>query len=388
VNPTTTGMPEAQPTPPRLVSLDQFRGYTVLGMFLVNFAGGFAVLPDTIRHHHTHFSYADSIMPQFLFAVGFALRMVFLKRWQTAGPWGAYRRAFVRVTGLLLVGLIVHGLTGGVRSWDELRELGVGGFFRTAFQRNPFETLTHIAVTSLWVLPVIAAGPLVRIAYAVGSAALFWYLSQWHGYYTWVVTRPGIDGGPLAFLSWTTPLLVGSLAYDAVVAGSPRAVVGKLLLWAAVLMALGYGLSCLSRTLDPEAPPPLADPPFVAPATPKEEYHKLSKQPENAGHLFWVMSQRAGSPSYLVFGAGFSLALYAVFVLVCDVAGFHAAVLETLGANALAAYIVHDMVGHTLHGYTPRDAPLWYALAAFGVYFALCYVFLRHLEKHRLFLRL
>lgn len=372
----------------RIVSLDQFRGYTVLGMFLVNFAGVFAVLPETIRHHHTHFSYADSIMPQFLFAVGFALRLTFLRRWQTAGPWAAYRRAFVRVGGLLLFAVVYHGLSGSVKNWSELTELGVGGFLLTAFQRKPFETLTHIAVTSLWVLPVIAARPSVRVAYAALSAALFWHLSQHHGYYTWVVTKPGIDGGPLGFLTWTTPLLVGSLAYDAILAHSPKAVVGRLLLWGCVLMALGYGLSCLSRTLDPEVPPLLADPPFVAPATPKEEYYQLSKQPENARHLFWVMSQRAGSPSYLIFGAGFSLALYAVFVLVCDVAGFHAAVLETLGANALAAYIVHDMVGHTLHGYTPRDAPLWYALAAFGVFFALCYVFLRHLEKHRLFLRL
>jgi predicted acyltransferase len=370
------------------VSLDQFRGYTVLGMFLVNFAGGFVVLPDTIRHHHTHFSYADSIMPQFLFAVGFALRLVFLRAWRKSGPWAAYRRAFVRVAGLALFAVVYHGLTGSARSWAELTQLGVGGFFLTAFQRNPFETLLHIAVTSLWVLPVIAARPLVRVAYAAFSAALFWYLSQHHGYYTWVVTRPGIDGGPLGFLTWTTPLLVGSLAYDAVVAHSPRAVVGRLLLWGCVLMALGYGLSCLSRLLDPEGPPPLADPPFVAPARPKDEYHQLSKRPENARHLFWVMSQRAGSPSYLVFGAGFSLALYAVFVLVCDVAGFRAAVLETVGANALAAYVVHDMVGRALHGYTPKDAPLWYALAAVGVFFALCYLFLRHLEKHRLFLRL
>jgi hypothetical protein len=286
------------------------------------------------------------------------------------------------------VGLIVHGLTGGVRTWDELCHLGVGGFFRTAFQRGPFETLTHIAVTSLWVLPVIATGPLVRIAYAVGSAALFWYLSQWHGYYTWAVTRPGIDGGPLAFLSWTTPLLVGSLAYDAVASGSPRAAVGKLLLWAAVLMAVGYGLSCLSCVLAPEAASPFADPPFVAPAMPEKEYHAMSKQPENARHLFWVMSLRAASPSYLVFAAGFSLALYALFVLVCDGLGFRAAVLETLGANALAAYIIHEMVGGVLHKYTPKDAPLWFALAAFGVFFAICYVLLRHLEKHRLFLRL
>src|SRR5262249_27601466 len=260
------------------------------------------------------------------FAVGFALRLMFVRRRETLGTWGAYRRALVRVAGLLLLGLMVHGLDGGALSWEELRELGVGGFLLTGLQRKPFQTLVHIAVTSLWVLPVLAALPAIRVAYAAGSAVLFWYLSQ-RFYYTWVMTRPGIDGGPLGFLTWTIPVLVGSLAYDAIMSGSPKMVIGRLLFWGVVLMALGYGLSCLSQTLNSEGISFFADPPFVAPANSREMRDQLSRQPQNAGHLLWVMSQRAGSPSYLVFGAGFSLALYALFVLVCDVVGFKLAVL-------------------------------------------------------------
>ena len=115
---------------------------------------------------------------------------------------------------------------------------------------------------------------------------------------------------------------------------------------------------------------------------------QLSKVPQNAAHMLWIMSQRAGSPSYLVFAAGFSLALYGVFVLLCDVLPLRLGALETLGANALAAYIIHDLVGNALGAYRPKDAPLWYALALFGLFFAICYVFMRHLEKHRLYLRL
>ena len=63
----------------RLVSLDQFRGYTVLGMFVVNFLGAFTATPALLKHHNTYFSYADSIMPQFFFAVGFAYRLTFLR---------------------------------------------------------------------------------------------------------------------------------------------------------------------------------------------------------------------------------------------------------------------------------------------------------------------
>ncbi|MBY0374472.1 MAG: hypothetical protein K2Q23_10790, partial [Bryobacteraceae bacterium] len=63
----------------RILSMDQFRGYTVAGMFLVNFLGGFAAVHPVLKHHNTYCSYADTIMPQFFFAVGFALRLVLLR---------------------------------------------------------------------------------------------------------------------------------------------------------------------------------------------------------------------------------------------------------------------------------------------------------------------
>jgi predicted acyltransferase len=44
-------MDAINPSPPRLASLDQFRGYTVLGMFLVNFVGGLAAVPAILKHH-------------------------------------------------------------------------------------------------------------------------------------------------------------------------------------------------------------------------------------------------------------------------------------------------------------------------------------------------
>ena len=61
------------PAKGRIASLDQFRGYTVAGMLLVNFIGGFHEVGAIWKHHNTYCSYADTIMPQFFFAVGFAL---------------------------------------------------------------------------------------------------------------------------------------------------------------------------------------------------------------------------------------------------------------------------------------------------------------------------
>jgi len=47
----------------RIESLDQFRGYTVAGMFLVNYLSGFWACPFVFHHHNTYCSYADTIMP-------------------------------------------------------------------------------------------------------------------------------------------------------------------------------------------------------------------------------------------------------------------------------------------------------------------------------------
>jgi hypothetical protein len=214
-------------------------------MLLVNFLGGYAAVPAVLKHHNTYCSYADTIMPQFFFAVGFAYRLTFLRRLESVGARAATAAVLRRCAGLALLGLALYHLDGGAPSWDALKALGVRGFFATAFQRSVFQTLVHIALASVWVLPVIAAGPGARLAYLVSSALLHLGLSRAF-YFDWVWHRPGIDGGPLGFLTWSIPLLVGSLAFDAVSRrGAGRGVVARLAAWSLILMGLGYGLSCL-----------------------------------------------------------------------------------------------------------------------------------------------
>jgi predicted acyltransferase len=202
---------------PRIVSLDQFRGYTVLGMFVVNFVGSFDVIKahwPLLRHHNTYCSYADTIMPHFLFAVGFAFRLTLLRRIQAGHTREAYLHAVRRNLGLFLLAVVIYHLDGSFKTWSDLQaklaEQGFWAFLGHAFWRVPFQTLAHIAVTSLWVLPVIAARPSVRIAYMLGSAALHVWLSHLF-YYPLVMGFPdpdgratspaGIDGGVLGFLT-------------------------------------------------------------------------------------------------------------------------------------------------------------------------------------------
>ena len=140
--------------------------------------------------------------------------------------------------------------------------------------------------------------------------------------------------------------------------------------------------------LDPVLPAPerfqgrgwetlLAEPPFVKP--PDEHHRKWN---------YWMMSQRAGTLSYLTFSAGFSLVLYVIFYFCCDILGGQFFFFRTLGVNALAGYIFHEMVATAVKPFMPKDAPMWYVIAGTAVFFGIVYVFLRHLEKNKIFVRL
>ena len=371
----------SQPTD-RIASLDQFRGYTVLGMFAVNFLGSYAATPAVLKHHHTYCSYADTIMPQFLFAVGFAFRLTLLRRAREGSTRAAVARAVWRNLGLILLGVVLYKLGGQYRAWGELTNADPGAVLARAVKREPFQALVHIGVTALWALPVVLAPGWVRVAFAAASAGLHVWASH-AGYYRWNLTPPvGIDGGPLGFLTWAVPLIAGTLAHDLVAraGGRPGGGVAGLLGWGVALMALGYGLSCLTMYQPPHDPAepgwsPLAAPPFVPP-------------PDPSLKNYWVMSQRAGSVTYTTFAAGFALAVYAAFRAACDRFGLRWGYLDLFGRQALAAYVIHDLVGDLVRPFVPKDAPPWYVLAAFAVYLAVVTVFLRYLDRNKVVFRL
>jgi hypothetical protein len=379
----------------RLASLDQFRGYTVAGMFVVNFLGGFALTPAILKHHNTYCSYADTVMPQFLFAVGFALRLTFARRSRQEGAGAAYRRVARRIVVLGVLALVFYTLGAGPAAWE--------GLLRHPLQTLPvlakrdwFQTLLHIAVTSLWILPVLGSSPAVRVSFLLASALMHLVLSASFNF-AWVNSPPrGIDGGPLGFLTWSIPALVGTLACDAFAEGRPW-FTGKPLLWALALMALGYVLSCGTRLYDlpadgqlqenPVLPDPvdlrsrpagslLAEPPFFGPPGPDH------RQPN-----YWMMSQRAGSISYQVFAAGLALALFVLFHLACDGKGWQIGLFRTLGSNALLAYVLGGALELALKQVIPREAPWPQVAAGLIGLFGGTYLVVRLLEWKGIFLR-
>ena len=200
----------------RIVSLDQFRGYTVAGMLFVNFLGGYQVVPAIFKHHNTYCSYADTIMPQFFFAVGFAYRLTFLRRLAASGFWTAVRAVLKRNAGLILLGFVIYHLDGEVKSWAELQQAGRSGFPLPGISPRALPDFgPHRDHVDLGLAGHRggdrASG---RLHDRLGGAASLAVVAV---LFRLGLEAPVIDGGPLGFLTWTIPTLVGSLAYDAMV---------------------------------------------------------------------------------------------------------------------------------------------------------------------------
>ncbi len=395
----------------RLISLDQFRGYAVVGMLLVNFVGGYVACPRILQHTNDYISYADTIMPQFFFAVGFAFRLTFGRRLELEGAGAAYRRVVRRLLGLMLISLVVYRVGMRAETWQALTEMGVWGALAGPLKQQWFQTLMHIAVTGLWLVPVIRARPGVRILWIIGSALAHVGLSYAFNF-NWVNGVPhgptGIDGGPLGFLTWVIPAGVGTLACDAIVSARSRWNLARMFGWAVLLMGLGYLLSCGTRLYDvpsqkvdalratklaehpvwpsseqieaklnsSELSQCLAEPPFVPP--PGTDRRKWN---------YWMMSQRAGTLSYQTFSAGFSLALFLLFYIACDWGRLQLPFFRTFGTNALVAYLLHGLVDSAIKPFIPKDAPGWYVIAGLLLFFWITWSFVRALEKREIYLK-
>ena len=141
----------------RIASMDQFRGYTVAGMFVVNFLGGLASIHPVLKHNNNYFSYADSIMPSFLFACGFSYRLTVMKA-IGAGRAGIARRTIVRSLALILVSLVAFGIGDPIKTWAEMTPEGVREHVAGLLKADLWEVLAIIGACQILILPIIARG--------------------------------------------------------------------------------------------------------------------------------------------------------------------------------------------------------------------------------------
>lgn len=405
-------------SPPRIRSIDQFRGYSVAAMFVVNFLGGLAVTHHVLKHNNTHFSYADSIMPSFIFICGYSYRMSFCKRAKSgSNADNGHLRFILRSLGLILLSVMLFGFNTKISNWSEWTSARLLKFLLELIKADLWEVLAIIGALQLLLLPFISRTVWYRIILLLAFGIIHFGLCVAFNYdfvygrTNWldsilvlVEKKRAWDGGCFGLLAWGQIMLAGTIAYDM----STAVRTGKTAVWRYVAlgtlaMIFGYALSCITRLYDLDglsdeekakvvASPVLpdwnrikdrpltdlmAEPPFVPP--PGTKIRAIN---------YWMMDKRIVTQSFVWFSLGFALVLYGLFVLVCDRWGGGLRLFEIFGKNPLAAYIINHMVNHSILNILPKNSPLAPTILGLVVAFGVTYLFVWFLDQRKLYLRL
>jgi predicted acyltransferase len=309
------------PTPPRLKSIDVFRGATIAAMILVNAQFSREDSYSEFAHAAWHgWTFADTIFPCFLFIVGVSLTLSTASRLargenQTRLLWHAMRRSVL----LFACGLAIDYLRVPVREfpfvgfWNHLQISGV---------------LQMIAVCYLGAFLIYRWTGLLGVIVGIVVLNLL-YLGLLHLY-----PVPGCGAGSLDpscnFPNYIDQIVLGSFRWDI-----PQAVVG------AILPATG---SVLFGVLAGE---------FL-----RSERRPRSRLPGllgggavliAAGELMsmWIpINKQLWTTSFAVFMAGLAAVGLACSIWLVDGSPKRRwfRPLEILGSNAIAAYLISRLV--------------------------------------------
>lgn len=156
------------PKPPRLLSLDIFRGATVAAMILVNNPGSWGSIYDPLEHAAWHgCTPTDLIMPFFLFIVGVSIVYALdSKKSDPSAHPSLILKIFKRATVLFLLGIILAIYPGSPAQWSQTFSA-------------PLERLESLRIM----------GVLQRIAFVYLACALLFLKTPWR---TWLYTTLAI----------------------------------------------------------------------------------------------------------------------------------------------------------------------------------------------------
>jgi predicted acyltransferase len=314
----------------RIVSLDQFRGFAIFGMILVNYLGFFEKIPETMKHPHYGMTFANTIAPFFLIAVGMGFRMSIKNRIIKYGRKNSYLTALKRYLILIIIGIVLYGPDPVCSMWDALVDIGFAG---------------------LLTLPFILSKKWIRIVLAFLYLVIYQCLFAFTGYGEWTM-RYSIDGGPIGILSWASILFFGTVLMDNLEELPRSEFIKHSLTGGFLLMILGYILSLLN---------------------PQE---------------LWQFSQRSMTMAYPLLAAGLSFIAFVFFYWLNDIKKIEVPHLTLLGMNPLILYILQNVLIE-LHGeYLNKNSAVWIAMCGFIVIYLICFVVARYMHRNKFVLKI
>ena len=314
----------------RIISLDQFRGFAIFGMILVNYLSYFDRIHQTMKHPHYGMTFANTIAPFFLIAVGMGFRMSLKKRIGKYGSRNSYLTAIKRYLILIIIGIVLYGPDPVCGMWDALVDIGFAG---------------------LLTLPFILTKKWIRISLAFFYLIIYQFLFAFTGYGEWTM-RYSIDGGPLGIISWASILFFGTVLMDDLQDATPSKFIRRSLITGLALIALGYALSLLN---------------------PQE---------------LWQFSQRSMTMAYPILATGISFIVFVFFYWLADIKKIEIPHLTLLGMNPLIIYILQNVLIEYYGEYLNKNSPVWQAVCGFIVIYLICFTVAKYLHTNKLIVKI
>lgn len=218
----------------RLLSLDFFKGLTILHMVFVNTVGQFTYTPSWTKHAVDFgLTYVDLVAPFFIFMMALNYKSSFLRRMKELPKLKAY----LRIVGRYLIFL---GL-GFVLTIN--KDLAGNFYFR-------WGTLQVLGTAGLLLLPLIVLPAFVRLVIGIVGLSMHQFLLETSFKQ---IIYDGIEGGILGSLSWGSMLIISSVLAEGLYRylneskeDGQKAMILYFLLGGLLLTTIGIILNCFS----------------------------------------------------------------------------------------------------------------------------------------------
>lgn len=181
----------------RILSIDVFRGLTIMLMVIVNYLSGINSIPDWLKHApDIGLTLPDFVAPAFIFAIGLTYRLSYEKRAARDGAWAASYHFIVRFLAILGIGAIFTGgaaivsLKDAAGAWGVLQAIGAAGLITLIFIRTPS-----------------------YVRFIAGAALLLAYQFMLDNFWLPQVLS-AVQGGLEASLSWGALMLISTALSD------------------------------------------------------------------------------------------------------------------------------------------------------------------------------
>jgi predicted acyltransferase len=311
----------------RWEALDDLRGLAILSMIPVNVAAPFNAVPGWFKHAPAlGLTFADFILPCFLFSLGLSASFSFSRRVSNKGFGRTLFHAFVRYAVLFAFGSVGILLVDHTASWEILQMLGATGIFSFLFLLLP--PWIRLGAASAMLACVEVLRPL-----GLGSLMAGWYDS-------------GL-AGPWGTFSLSFFIIAASALGEMIREANAR----KRLAFSAV-----FGGAMIAAGI--------------------------------AAAFFLPFSKHLLSLSYVLFTCGVSSAVLALLVVITEMRDVSLGFVASLGRNPLLLYMLHAVLGVIALAVAGADASPVAAWGACILVAGICIGAALALDAKKLYVRL